>query len=217
MMKKFVVIFLVLLGFQSNADGALYKWVDENGGVHFSDRPQPQPPTPPKGASTPTPANNPRLRSFPVPQHGNLVLEVPESWDHEIQIAPKGLPPTIVFTPREGDDFEVLITPLFNPKNEPGYNRPEVTKRLITKDRDGMLPTAVEKIVQISEFQGKQGTGYYFLMTDKDPGTGYPYAVRAGIGVGDLLLYVTVLCRTRESEGIRQTLQALQSAVQIKG
>ena len=215
MLKTVTLVFVVLLGFQSTASGAVYKWVDEKGGAHFSDQPQPTMPT--RSASPAAPASDPRIRAFPIPLHGSLMLNVPESWDHEIQQVADGLPPTIVFTPRDGDDFEVMITTFFNPKNEPGYNSPAVTKRLVTDDLGRLLPTAVEKDVKIAEFHGKHGAGYYFLLTDKAPGPGFPYMIRAGLGVGDLLLYVTVLCRTRDSEGIRQGLQALQGAVQIKG
>jgi hypothetical protein len=76
-----------------------------------------------------------------------------------------------------------------------------------------MLPSAVEKQVEIQEFTGINGKGYHFLVTDKAPKPGeYPYAVRAGIGVGDLLLGVTILSRSKDSEGIALTIKALQTA-----
>jgi hypothetical protein len=79
-----------------------------------------------------------------------------------------------------------------------------------------MLPGAVEQQVVIQEFKGVYGTGYYFLVTDKAPKPGeYPYAVRAGVGVGDLLLSVTVLSRLKNSEGITSTIKALQKARQM--
>lgn len=213
MLKKIAFIFVVFLVLQSTADGKSYKWVDEKGGIHFSD----QPPPLTKGVSSKTPVDTPGIRSFPLPQHGNLILSVPESWDHEISQPPGDLPPTIVLTPRQGDDFKVLITPIWSFKNEPGSASSKTIKDLISDNRTRMLPTAVERDVPIEEFQGKQGAGYYFIVTDKAPGDSYPYAVSAGIGVGDLLLVTTILARTRDSEGIRQTIQALQGAVQIKG
>jgi hypothetical protein len=81
-----------------------------------------------------------------------------------------------------------------------------------------MLPSAVEREMPLEEIRGKYGAGYHFLVTDKAPRPGeYPYAMRAGIGVGDLMLSVTVLCRTRDSEGLRQTLRALRGAVRQRG
>ena len=213
MLKKIAFMVVVSLVLQATAHGKSYKWVDEKGGVHFSD----QPPPSTKGVPSQTPAVTPGIRSFPLPQHGNLVLSVPESWDHEIMQPPGNLPPTIVLTPRQGDDFKVMITPFWSPGNEPGFNTPQTARRLINENRIRLLPTAVEREVPIEEIQGKNGTGYYFMVTDKEPGTSYPYAVSAGIGVGDLLLVTTILARTRDSEGILQTIKALQGAVQIRG
>jgi len=212
MLKKIAFIVVVFLVLQSTAYSKSYKWVDEKGGVHFSD----QPPLSTKGVPAQTPADTPGIRSFPLPQHGNLILSVPESWDHEIMQPPGDLPPTIVLTPRQGDDFKVLITPIWSLKSEPVAVSPQAIQALISDNRTRMLPTAVERDVPIQELQGRQGTGYYFLVTDKAPGTSYPYAVSAGIAVGDLLLVTTILARTRDSEGIRQTIKALQGAVQIK-
>ena len=213
MFKTVALVFVVLLGMQSTADCALYQWVDEKGGVHFSD----QPPLTNRKVAAPPPADTSRARSFPLPRHGALVLTVPASWDQEVRQAPEGLPPTIVLTPREGDDFEVMITPFWSLKNEPGFNSATATKRLVGGDLVKLLPTAVERDVQLVEIPGKDGAGYYFLLTDKEPGSGYPHMARAGIGVGDLLLYVTVLCRSKDSEGLRQAILALQGAVHTKG
>ena len=213
MLKHFAIVVTALLVLQTTAYATLYQWVDEKGNVNYSN--QPPPLAAPVAPATPT--DTPKPRSFPVPQHGNLVLSVPASWDHEIQQPPENLPPTFVLTPRQGDDFQVLITLMWSFKNEPGFNSPQKIRRLIEANRVRMLPTAVEREVPLEQIQGKQGAGYYFFMTDKEPGTGYRHMVSSGIGVGDLMVITTILSRTKDSEGIRQTLKALQGAVQIKG
>ena len=212
MLKKFVMVAAALLVVQSSANAALYRWVDEKGNVNYSNRPQSQV----EVASPKVAASNSRPRSFPVPLHGNLVLSVPESWDHEISQPPGDLPPTIVLTPREGDDFKVLITALWSFNNDPGFQSPQALRRLMSDHLARMLPTAVERSVPIEELQGNHGTGYFFSVTDKAPGPSYPYMLTAGIGTGELMLITTILSRTKDSEGVRQTLKALQGAVQIK-
>jgi len=212
MLKKAVLGMSVFLMLQSSANGALYQWVDEKGGIHFSD----QPPLTTPASEITEPSDNPRARSFALPQHGSLVLVVPESWDHGIRLAPDNLPPTIVLTPRQGDEFKVLVTPLWSLKGEPGFNNPDATRRIVEKSRVSLLPTAVERDVPLQEFKGKYGAGYSFSVTDKAPGDSYPYLVQAGLGVGDLWLNVTVLSRKKDSESIRRMLQALQGAEQIR-
>jgi len=158
-----------------------------------------------------------QLRSFDVPQHGKLVLKLPGAWKYEVRQSPGNLPPSIFLSPQAGDDFKVLITPLWSPKNDPNFNKPENVKRLLQDNLAQMLPSAVEKKVPLKEFQTKDTSGYYFFVTDKAPKPGeYPYAVRAVVGVGDLLLSVTVLCRSKDSPGIAGTIKALGEAEQKK-
>jgi hypothetical protein len=155
-------------------------------------------------------------RSFALPEHGKLILNMPSTWKHNVRQPPGDLPPTITFAPDKGDEFKVLITPLWSPKNDPNFNKPKEARSLINNDLRGMLPSAVEQQVNIQEFNGVYGNGYYFLITDKAPKPGeYQYAVRAGIGVGDLLLSVTILCRSKDTAGISLTLKALQEAKQV--
>lgn len=157
-------------------------------------------------------------RSFALPQHGELLLNVPSLWKQTVRRPPNNLPPTITFAPDQGDEFEVLITPIWSPQKDPSFNKPDKIKSLIDNDLRGMLPGAVEKEVSMQEFKSIDGTGYYFLVTDKAPKPGeYPYAVRAGVGVGDLLLSVTVLSKSKSTEGISSTIKALQEAMQIYG
>ncbi len=156
-----------------------------------------------------------RHRSFALPQHGKLTLNVPSAWIQSVRQPSGDMPPTITFSPDKGDEFNVLITPLWSPRNDSTFNKPEKVRSLIDSDLRGMLPSAVEQQASIQEFKGFYGKGYYFILTDRAPKPGeYPYVVRAGVGVGDLLLSVTVLCRSKDSDGIALTIKALQQARQ---
>ncbi|OPY79099.1 MAG: hypothetical protein A4E64_00536 [Syntrophorhabdus sp. PtaU1.Bin058] len=153
-------------------------------------------------------------RSIPIPQHGKLILSVPDTWKQSAG-KPVDIFPTIVFRPDKGDDFEVYITPLWSVKKDPAFNKPETARSMIESDLKNMLPQAVEKKAKIEKIKGVYGEGYYFFLTDKAPGPGeYPYAVRAEIVVGDLLLSVTALTRSKNSKGITFTIKALQGARQ---
>ena len=102
--------------------------------------------------------------------------------------------PHLTFFPGQGDEFEVLITPLWNSRKDQSFNKPENVKTLIDKDLSSMLPGAVETEVPVQQFKRADGIGYYFLVTDRAPKPGeYPYVVRAVVGVDDLLLSVTIL------------------------
>jgi hypothetical protein len=102
-------------------------------------------------------------RSFAVPGHGSLALPVPAAWKQEVNQPPTDPSPTITFSPASGDDFKVLVTPLWSPTNDPNFNKPQAVRRLIDNETRKMLPSAVEKELAVKEFKGAAGTGYYYL------------------------------------------------------
>jgi len=155
--------------------------------------------------------------SFAVPQHGSLILPIQASWISAVEKSPKRLPPTLVLRPGKGEAFELMITPLWSPTNDVNFNRPDNLKKYINAGLSQMLPSAVEKDVAIQEFSAVDGPGYYFIVTDKAPGPGeFPLAMFATVGVGDLLLSVTLLFRDKESAEMTSTLKMLQGIRQEK-
>ena len=53
-------------------------------------------------------------RNYQLPGHGTIQLQVPKSWQDELRQPPGGLPPTIVFSPKTGASFQILLTPMFS-------------------------------------------------------------------------------------------------------
>ncbi len=155
-------------------------------------------------------------RIFPLLEHGMLSLSVPVSWRADVSQPPGISPPTITFLPEEGDEFKVLITPFWHAEQDPTFNEPQAVRLWIERDLESLISRAVEEDVPIETLEGVDGTGYYFLLTDSayEP-DGYPYLVRARVGVGDLLIYITVLSRSKSSEVITATLEALGEAMHI--
>jgi hypothetical protein len=71
-------------------------------------------------------ASTNQRRTFALPQHGALILGVPNSWKQNVRQPPGDLPPTITLSPEKGDEFKVLITPLWSPKKDPTFNKPDI-------------------------------------------------------------------------------------------
>jgi hypothetical protein len=154
------------------------------------------------------------VRSFPVPGHGSLELNIPKEWRSEMR--PLGqLPSTISLSPSEGGEFDVMVTPLWSPKNEKDFNSPAKVKTLVDNDRKGLAPSAVEKELVLVPLNGAAAHGYYFFATDKAPKPGeFEYLYRAGVGVGDLLLSVTILTHKKDSQSVQDALASLRDARQ---
>src|SRR5437762_303935 len=52
-------------------------------------------------------------RKYALPQHGNLQMNVPAGWSDEVRQPQGDTPPTIVFRPKDGKPFDVLVTPIW--------------------------------------------------------------------------------------------------------
>jgi len=126
------------------------------------------------------------------------------------------MPPTIIFKPASGDDFQVLVTALWSKKEEPDFNSQDKVRTLVEKDSQKLLPNTVEAKIVLQEIKGVNNTGYYFSVTDKAPNPGeYRYMTRGAIGVGNLLLNTTILHRIKESGSVKDALSMLREARQI--
>jgi hypothetical protein len=154
-------------------------------------------------------------KKYPIPDDGALELTVPTSWKMKIHKPQENMPPAIMFSPATGSDFQVTVMVLSGKKRESGFNRSEKVKSLLQKDGQKLLPRIAEPKIVLQEIKGASHTGYYFFVTDKNPEPGeYRYMTRAGIGVGNLLLNVTILHRVKESVAVGEALSMLRQATQ---
>ena len=155
------------------------------------------------------------IRKFPIPEHGTLELNVPISWKVEVHKPQEKMPPTLIFKPASGDDFQVLVTILWSNKGEPDFNSQSKVRAFVEKDGQNLLPNTVETKILLQEIKGVNNIGYYFSVTDKAPNPGeYRYMNRGAIGVGNLLLNATILHRVKESESVKDALSMLREARQ---
>ena len=156
------------------------------------------------------------IRKYSIPDHGVLELNVPATWQEKVHKAQENLPPTIIFNPASETDFQVIITLFWSKKGEQGFNSADKVRKLVDQEGKKLLPQAVETKILLKEIKGTNNNGYYFSLTDKAPNPGeYRYMTRGGIGVGNLLLSLTVLHRVKDSESVEAALSALREAKQI--
>jgi hypothetical protein len=125
------------------------------------------------------------------------------------------MPPTIIFKPAVGKDFEVLITVLWDTIGEQDFNNPAKVRTLVENDGQKILPKSVENRLVVQQIRGINNIGYFFSLTDKAPNPGeFRYITRGGIAVGNLLLNVTILYRVKDSQSVKDALSMLREARQ---
>jgi len=164
------------------------------------------------GQSGPVPAQSPAsVRTYPLPGHGTLELEVARDWRDDVE-RPVDLPPTITFSPATGPGFQFLVTPLWGDASDSGFNDPARVRSFVEQQGRGLLSNAVEKQLVVNPLAGPN-PGYFFTLTDRSPGPGeYRYLTQGAVAVDDLVVTFTFLSNVRDDDERRAVLGALAHA-----
>ena len=126
------------------------------------------------------------------------------------------MPPTIIFKPASGGDFQVLVTVLWSKTEEQDFNSPTKIRALVEQHGQKILPKAVETKLVVQQMRDVNNIGYFFSLTNKAPNPGeFRYMTRGAIGVGDLLVSTTILHPIKESGSVKDALSMLREAKQI--
>jgi hypothetical protein len=156
-------------------------------------------------------------RQYPLPDGSIFQMKVPVSWQHEFTQELSELPPTITLRPQTGEDFAVLVTPLW----PAGENSPppsaEAIREHVQRVVDKARPQAVEPVITIRELRGTSGAGYYFSATDKAPKPGeYQFMTQGIFRVGTLIVAFTVLTNDGQQAIVDDALTMIKGAVHTK-
>ena len=164
------------------------------------------------GQSGPVPAQSPAsVRTYPLPGHGTLELEVARDWKDDVA-GPADLPPTITFSPATGSAFQLLVTPLWSETSEAGFNAPARVRSFVEQQGRGVLSHAVEKQLVVNSLAGPN-PGYFYSLTDRSPAPGeYRYMTQGAVAVDDLVVTFTFLSNRRDDDERNAVLGALAHA-----
>jgi hypothetical protein len=158
------------------------------------------------------------VRSYLLPDHGNVQLKVPTSWESDLRQPPHRLPPTITFKAKTGKPFEILITPIWPASKEQEPMSFEKLKQLVQQGAERAKSQAVEKTVPMQELKGPSGMGYYFAVTDRAPGPEeYKYMTQGMIRVDNLTITFTILTNDGQENVTNDALSMLKSAAHLAG
>src|SRR5215813_12710013 len=95
------------------------------------------------------------LRTFQLPEHGSLQLSAPLSWKDQIRQSARNLPPTIAFTPQQGNEFRVFIIPLWNRMG--AFPDKDEMLNMVLDAAEEAKQQAVERSLPIVEMRGESG------------------------------------------------------------
>ncbi len=151
-------------------------------------------------------------KSYELPGHGVLLMNVPNTWADQIRQPPGGLPPTIQLSQISGEDFVILVTPIWKTPNAPAnYGSAEGIKQMVEGAALNASSQAVETNIVVKEVSGSN-VGFYFTATDKAPKPGeYEFLCQGVVGVNEIMVTFTILTHSSDSPAIEQAMKMVSS------
>jgi len=164
-------------------------------------------------ASTIVIAEERTTRSYQLHDHGFIQFLVPISWREEVHQSSERLPPKIVFTPKSGSSFQILLT-IFSAQQGMAELTPSGVKKHVERAADGFKSQSIEKTIAINELKGPSAIGFYFSVTDKSPKPGeYKYMTQGIARIGELTPTFTILSNEGAENAVADSLTMLENAV----
>ncbi len=147
------------------------------------------PPAPPLPTQLPVASER-----YDLPSGGQLLLDVPLSWQVVYVRADDGSPPSLYLTPLEGRGFELIISVYEAPGGLP--MAPETVHAMVERAGREALRLAPEQALQVRPWPGGITGAFVFELKDEEaaPGpNGYPLLVQGAAALGQDVLVFTLL------------------------
>lgn len=151
-------------------------------------------------------------KSYELPNHGVLSIEVPNTWNDQVNNTPGGLPPTIRFSQQSGEKFEIYFTPIWKTPTAPAnFGTTESIKQMVQGAAMNASTQAVEKSITVKEIGGLN-KGFYFTATDKAPKPGeYKILTQGVVGINEIIGTFTILTNDSSSAEAEQAIKMFGS------
>lgn len=153
------------------------------------------------------------VRSYAIPEHGDLVLRMPRAWTEQVRRRSIAAPPTITLRPLSQRSFVVSITVLSSHTDQEDFTSAQNIRRIVDNLGRKILPSAKEKEVVIKGLQSGSGVGYYLTVTDNSPQRrDYRYMTLGALGVDKLILSFTLMTTSKNPAALAPVLDMLRDA-----
>ncbi|MGO9850295.1 MAG: hypothetical protein ACLPTM_01575 [Steroidobacteraceae bacterium] len=151
---------------------------------------------------------------YPLPDHGRLLLSVPDDWKEEIKSPQPGAPTALWFSARSGASFNVLITPITAPKPENTVPDDVAIRAMVSASARKLESQSVEKQLLLKDLVGPTCRGYFFVATDKAPAPEeWKYLAQGVVRIGGIALAFSVLTNDGQQPIAKAAIEMVRQAV----
>ena len=159
-------------------------------------------------------ADEAALRRYELPNEDTLELKVPAGWSDELVQPQGGGPPTIEIAVSKGGPRQVFIRPEWaDPTSKDVRELPQL-RDAVRDLAERIQPEALEPYLEVRHIAGRNGVGFYFTATDRNPGAGeLKFMNQGALQAGDLTLWFTILTNEGQDTVAVEALAMLQGAI----
>lgn len=157
-------------------------------------------------------------RPYPVPGHGELLLDVPSRWEVTYVSQGEDKPPLITFFNKDEagrEIFQLNISILWDDGFDRDITSPDLIHGMVEESGRELLKHSRENDLELQSIRGKSGAGYYFRLTDAAPRPGeYPFLTQGALSVGNVVIIFSLFTHERDSSEVQESLEMLRQATQ---
>lgn len=165
------------------------------------------------GAALTTSADEPLRRRFELPNRDTLELTLPVGWTDRLQQPEGGGPPTIEIAVSRDGPPQVFVTPEWPDPVAREIRELPALRDAVRDLAERIQPQAAESRIEVRMLGGKDGSGYYFTATERDPRPGdFRFMSQGALQLAGLTLWFTILTDEGEDTIAVQALTMLQAA-----
>ncbi|HUO95384.1 MAG TPA: hypothetical protein VMT92_04055 [Steroidobacteraceae bacterium] len=131
-------------------------------------------------------------RTYTLPEHGVLHLEVPDDWRDKFTQGAHRRAPTVTLGPKSDANLDILIGVLWSTKDHPKVSDLDSLRSNVEATAKSAEQQSTEGTLSVRELPGSQGRGFYFAATDAGPNPGeHKYMTQGLVQVGTVALALT--------------------------
>ena len=155
-------------------------------------------------------------RKYPVPEHGELAIDVPVSWEVNYVSLSETKPAIITFYESNksgGQIFQLNVSILWDDGFIRDITSPEHIRNMVEDSGEKLLQYSRESSLDLVQIDGAAGTGFYFDLTDANPlEDEFKFLTQGAIGVGEVVLIFSLFTNDRTSGHREKALAMVKSA-----
>ncbi len=157
-------------------------------------------------------------RLYPIPDHGELVLDVPAHWEVTYVELGKQKPPLITFYNKDETQqeiFQLNVSIMWDDGFKRDITADDYIREIVKKSGEELLQISRESTLEIEELGNADNHGYYFKLSDANERPGeYAYLTQGALNTGNIVIIFSLFTHTRDAREIGEALQMLKNARQ---